>query len=170
MLHAMKRKAPARRPGKTARQKLEVEHPTHGKAFAIPVAMRRPGGAKTMIVPRPLDVDAMMRVPRKGRVITMGLIRAELARRARVDACCPLTTGIFARLAAEASEEDAAAGKKRVTAWWRTVRDDGSLNDKFPGAVAEQARRLRREGVRIASGKTRPRIHDLEGRVIKLGA
>ena len=165
----MTRRTPLKRPRKTAREKLEASHPSHGKAFAIPAAMRRPGGAKTMVVPRPLDVDALMRAPRKGRVVTMGLIRAELARRAGVDTCCPLTTGIFARLAAEASEEDSAAGKKRVTAWWRTVRDDGSLNDKFPGAGAEQARRLRREGVRIAAGKGRSRIHDLERLVVKLG-
>ncbi len=149
---------------KTAREKLDVEHPSHGKAFPIPPAMRRSLGEGTMIVPRPLDVEAMMRVPRKGKVITTGEIRRALARRADVDACCPLTTGIFARLAAEAAEEDAAAGRKRVTPWWRTVRDDGSMNDRFPGGGLVQARRLRREGVQFAPGKGKLRIRDLERR------
>jgi len=84
-----------------------------------------------------------------------------------VDVCCPLTTGIFAHLAAEAAEEDQAAGKKRVTPWWRTVRDDGKLNEKFPGGAAAQARLLRREGVRLAPGRGKqpPRVQDLESRL-----
>jgi len=136
---------------KTAREKLEVVHPSHGKAFAIP-----PGGSLgpgTMIVPRPLDVDAAMRTPRKGQLITLTRIRENLARAAGVDVCCPLTTGIFARLAAEAAQEDTAAGKKRTTPWWRTIRDNGKLIDKFPGGGKLQAAYLRREGHRISPGK-----------------
>ena len=142
---------------KTAREKLESEHASHGKAFPIPKEMQRSLGAGTMIVPRPLDVDAAMARVRKGKLVTLTQIRASLAKKAKVDQCCPLTTGIFARLAAEASEEDAAAGKKRVTPWWRTVRDGGRLIDKFPGGGTVQAARLRREGHRIIKsprGKT----------------
>src|SRR5258708_5915759 len=90
---------------KTARQKLDVNHPGHGRAFPIPAEMQRSLGRGTMIVPRPLDVEAMMKTPRKGKLITMGQVRARLARMAGVDQCCPLTTGIFARLAAEAAED-----------------------------------------------------------------
>jgi hypothetical protein len=149
-----------RRPSSTrkaARQKLEIVHARHGRAFSIPANMRRMMGGGTMIVPRPLDVEASMRTARKGKLITLTQIRALLAKKASVDMCCPLTTGIFARLAAEASEEDAAAGKKRVTPWWRTVRDGGTLIDKFPGGGTIQAARLRREGHRIIKsprGKT----------------
>ncbi len=142
---------------KTARQKLEIVHPSHGVAFPIPGNMERSMGKGTMIVPRPLDVEAAMRTPRKGKLITLTQIRASLAKKARVDQCCPLTTGIFARLAAEASEEDAGAGKKRVTPWWRTVRDGGTLIDKFPGGGAVQAARLRQEGhtiIKRPRGKT----------------
>jgi alkylated DNA nucleotide flippase Atl1 len=138
---------------KTARQKLETVHASHGVAFTIPAKMRKVGGPATMIVPRPLDVEAAMRTPRKGRLVTLGQIRAALARKAGVDQCCPLTTGIFARLAAEAAEEDAAAGRKRVTPWWRTIRDDGKLSEKFPGGPEEQGARLRREGFRLTAGK-----------------
>jgi hypothetical protein len=87
-----------------------------------------------------------MRTPRKGNLITLTQIRAQLAKAARADACWPLTTGIFARLAAQAAEEDAALGKKRITPWWRTIRDTGQLIDKFPGNGKLQAQRLRREG------------------------
>jgi alkylated DNA nucleotide flippase Atl1 len=155
---------------KTARQKLEISHPSHGVIFPIPPSMQRSPGPATMIVPRPLDVEAAMRLPRKGRLITLGQIRAALARRAGADRCCPLTTGIFARLAAESAEEDAAAGRKRITPYWRTIRDDGRLNDKFPGGIKAQAARLRREGFRLTPGKGKqpPRVADFEPRLVKL--
>jgi alkylated DNA nucleotide flippase Atl1 len=63
-----------------------------------------------------------------------------------------MTTGIFVRIASEAAEEEAAAGKKRITPYWRVVKDDGSLNPKFPGGVERQAERLRAEGQPIVAG------------------
>lgn len=180
---------------RTAREKLETEHPSHGKPFIIPTSMARRLGEGTMIVPRPLDVEAMMRLPRRGRLITVGQIRATLAARAGVDTCCPLTTGIFMRLAAEAAEEDAAiaglrpvtktnapdgrhaadatraaAPRKKstraqvITPWWRTIRDDGKLIDKFPGGVKAQAAQLRSEGHTIlpAKGMQPPKVSGYE--------
>ncbi|MBS0196043.1 MAG: MGMT family protein [Planctomycetes bacterium] len=116
-----------------------------------------------MVVPRPLDVEALMRTPRKGRLITVGEIRARLARAARVEAACPLTTGIFMRIAADAAEEDAAAGLKPVTPYWRTIRDDGSLIEKFPGGVENQIRRLEAEGHTVERPKRgKPRLVGFE--------
>jgi hypothetical protein len=154
---------------KTAREKLDINHPSHGRAFPIPPEMRKSLGTGTMIVPRPTDVEAAMRMPRKGRLITLGQIRAALARKAGANQCCPLTTGIFARLAAEAAEEEAAAGRKRITPYWRTIRDDGKLNEKFPGGAAAQAARLRREGFKLTPGKGKqpPRVADFESRLIR---
>ncbi len=154
---------------KTAREKLEAEHPSHGRALRIPPMMQRSMGKGTMIVPRPLDVDAAMRAVRKGRLITLTQIREQLARKAKVDQCCPLTTGIFARLAAEAAQDDAAAGKKRFTPWWRTIRDNGKLIDKFPGGGALQAALLKREGFKIKPGKGKqpPSVADFEARLAR---
>lgn len=154
---------------KTAREKLDINHPSHGVVFPIPSSMRRSLGEGTMIVPRPRDVEAAMRLVRKGRLITLGQIRAKLAREAGVDVCCPLTTGIFARLAAEAAKEDAAAGRKRITPYWRTIRDDGKLSEKFPGGARAQAAKLRREGFRIVAGKGKQpgRVAEFEARLVK---
>ena len=138
----MKKQSKSKR--KTARQKLETVHPGHGAAFPIPGNMERSLGKGTMIVPRPLDVEDAMRTPRKGKLITLTQIRASLAKKATVDQCCPLTTGIFARLAAEASEEDAAAGKKSVTPWWRTVAMGEACRQVPRVAASIQATRLRR--------------------------
>ena len=102
-----------------------------------------------LLIPAPNDVEALVRKIPRGRVMTQGEVREELARAAGVEAACPLTTGIFLRLVVEASEEDSAAGKRGVAPWWRIVRDDGKLWDKSPGGVEEQARRLRGEGVEV---------------------
>jgi alkylated DNA nucleotide flippase Atl1 len=40
-------------------------------------------------------------------------------------------------------------GREDITPYWRVVRDDGSLNEKFPGGVEAQATRLKEEGYAI---------------------
>lgn len=156
--------------GKSWRQKLEEAHPNHGKTVPVPPRWRKRFGKGKMLIPRPLDVDAVMRKARKGKLITQSQIRAALARNARVDSACPLTTGIFIRIVAETAEEDRRAGKKRITPYWRTIKDDGKLNEKFPGGPKAQATKLRREGFRIepGSGKQPPRVKDFETHLIRL--
>lgn len=115
--------------------------------------MRKRYGAGTMVIPSPREVNAFIRTVPEGSVITITQIREFLAGKHAADATCPLTTGIFIRIAAEAAEEDAAAGKTKITPYWRVVKDDGSLNPKFPGGVERQADRLRAEGHRIVPGR-----------------
>ena len=103
----------------------------------------------TILIPRPRDVDTIMRSVRKGRLITVAQIRDRLAKAAGADCACPLTTGIFVRVAAEAAEEDARDGRVRITPYWRTVKDGGKLNGKYPGGVEAQAKRLRNEGFEL---------------------
>jgi hypothetical protein len=156
--------------GKTWRQKLETAHPNHGKIVAVPPRMRKRFGGGTMVIPRPLDVDALMRSAPKGRLISQSQIREQLARQAGADQACPLTTGIFIRIVAEAAEEDLRAGKRRVTPYWRTIKDDGGLCAKFPGGVEEHARRLRREGfsIRRTGGQRSSRVEDFERFLVKV--
>jgi hypothetical protein len=102
--------------------------------------------------------------------VTVSEIRSRLARDNNVDVACPLTTGIFIRIAAEAAEEDLRNGRKRITPYWRVIRLDGSLNEKFPGGVKAQSRRLKREGHSISPGlaKKAPKVKDFEGSLIRL--
>jgi len=67
-----------------------------------------------------------------------------------------MTTGIFIRIAAETAEEDLSKGRKEITPYWRVIKDDGSLNEKFPEGTEAQAARLREEGHSIhhAKGKS----------------
>ncbi len=152
----------------SARNKIDTPHPGHGKVCTLPPAARKGAfkGCATLLIPRPPDIEAIMRRVPKGNVVTTGAIRAELARRANADAACPLVTGIFVRLIGDAAEEDRAIGKARVTPWWRTIRDDGKLNDKFPGGIAAQAKHLRAEGVEVVKSVrgSALKVADLEAR------
>lgn len=103
-------------------------------------------GKGCMLVPAPIEVDEIMaRVPR-GRVTSIQAIREELARKHHVDFACPMTTGIFAWIAAHAAEEARERGEKRITPWWRTLKTGGELNDKYPGGAGNQRRLLEAEG------------------------
>ena len=141
-----------RSPRKRAREKLEADHASHGQVVPIPPLWRRTMGKGTLLIPRPLDVDDAMRAVRKGRLLTMSALRAKLASDAGADAACPATTGIFARLAAEAAEEDRAAGKSRITPWWRTIKDDGRLNASSPAAYAPRHACSAPRGTRSSKG------------------
>jgi alkylated DNA nucleotide flippase Atl1 len=61
-------------------------------------------------------------------------------------------------------------GKKRVTPYWRVIRDDGSLNEKFPGGVKAQSRRLKEEGHSLAPGKGKkpPKVKNFETLLARL--
>ena len=49
-----------------------------------------------MVVPSPLEVDAMMKKVRKGNVSTIADMQTRLAKKHNVDSACPLCCGIFA--------------------------------------------------------------------------
>lgn len=155
------------KPGTTWRDKLVREHPKHG-AIVKPSPSQKKAGISGMLIPRPIDVDRAVRTVRKGKLITMEGLRDRLARQAGADAACPLTTGIFLRIVAEAAEVDRRAGKKRLAPYWRVVRNNGGLNEKYPGGTTGQARQLRAEGFTIlrARGKQPPKVRDFEKRLV----
>lgn len=114
-----------------------------GKAF--------PAGK--MLIASPLTVQRIVeRVP-AGRVITFGALRAALAKQFGADYACPVMTGIFLTVAADAAEEERLAGSTDNMPWWRVVRDDGGLMEKLPGGVARQMRGLAVEGHEISKSR-----------------
>jgi hypothetical protein len=62
---------------------------------------------------------------------------------------CPVTTGIFAWIAAHAADEAEQAGRKRITPYWRTLKAGGELNPKYPGGIKNLRARLEAEGHRV---------------------
>ena len=141
---------------KTAREKLYS-----GQEAKV---VEEADGRGRMLIPRPLDVDALVRRIQSGKLATVDQIRERLARDANANFTCPLTAGIFLRISAEAAEEDLGDGKTEITPYWRVVKKDGRLNEKFPGGVEAQAARLRQEGYSIdpGKGKKAPKVAGFE--------
>ncbi len=150
------------------RWREKIEKPQEPKVVPVPPKMSR-FGKGTMLIPTPKLVDTLVRKVPKGKLITVGELRRKLASDFAADVTCPLTTGIFVRIAAEAAEEDRANGRQRITPYWRIVKDDGSLNPKFPGGVEQQSRYLRAEGFNtFRSGKKPPVVREYEQKLHKL--
>ena len=124
--------------------------------------MTKRWGTGTMVIPAPREVDAIMRRIPKGRLITINEIRGVLAKKHRVNIACPITTGIFAWIAAQAAEEAAAEGRKRITPYWRTLKSGGELNFKYPGGIPVLCERLEAEGHRIFQKGKRFLVADFE--------
>lgn len=141
---------------KTWREKLEIDRE--------PKIVDDPRGRGRMLIPRPLDVDALIRRIERGKLVTVPQIRERLARDYGADLTCPLVTGIFLRIVAEAAEEDLQSERVPIAPYWRVVNADGSLREKFPGGVEAQAARLREEGHTLLPGKGKkpPRVKDFE--------
>ena len=144
------------------RAKLEKEQ--EPRVVDVPPKMAKRFGTGKMLIATPLLVDGLIRKVKKGKLVTIRQIRGRLAQDFEADSTCPLTTGIFVRIAAETAEEDLRMGRSEITPYWRVIRDDGSLSEKFPGGVEAQAAHLRQEGHTIEPGKGKkpPRVKDFE--------
>ncbi len=131
--------------------------------------MTRRWGTGTMVIPAPREVDAVMRRVRQGKLVTINEIRVHLAKKHGTSLACPITTGIFAWIAAHAADEAARSGHKRITPYWRTLKTGGELNPKYPGGVANLKRRLAAEGHRVIQKGRRFLVADFEQSLQKLG-
>ena len=116
------------------------------KVEKITDKMSKRWGTGTVVIPAPLEVDEMMRKVPVGNLITINEIRNALARKHKATIGCPMTTGIFAWVAAHAAEEREQSGEKSVMPYWRTLKSGGVLNEKYPGGAEAQKLRLTREG------------------------
>ncbi len=129
--------------------------------------IKRFGGRKVLIA-TPHLVDEVIRKVPKGKLITLNQIREKLAKDFKAESTCPLTTGIFLRIVSEVVEEDKKTGKKKISPYWRVIRENGSLIDKFPGELKTQARCLKDEGHKILSDKKVPKVKEFERYLYKL--
>src|SRR5665647_3001811 len=86
------------------------------------------------------DVVEVMKVVPEGRLITIVEICKIIAKKHGVKACCSLTTGIFIMTAANAVEEGIQEDTRLDIPYWRTLKADGFLNEKYPGGAEAQKR------------------------------
>jgi hypothetical protein len=119
-------------------------------------------GEGTFVIPAPLEVDAAMKRIRHGKLTTIDAIRKALAKKHGTTIACPITTGIFAWIAAHAADEAENAGHVRITPYWRTLKTGGELNPKYPGGIDNLRRRLAAEGHQVVKKGNRFFVVDYE--------
>ncbi len=81
-----------------------------------------PMGA-SMYIATPEVVDAYIRQIPKGTHTNLQQMRKDLAAEHNAEYSCPITSGIFLRIVAEAAYEEYMAGKplKKITPFWRMI-------------------------------------------------
>ena len=106
-----------------------------------PKSVTKYGGDRMFFAP-PEDYDHVMKRIPSGRVITVGKIREFFAQKNGADFTDPMTAGIFVSIAAWASVQRA----EDPTPYWRTLKTNGELNEKYPGGIEAQREKLEQEG------------------------
>ncbi len=119
------------KPKPTWTQKLQQSKPAAikvlDKAFAD-----MPEGSRMMIA-SPEIIDRYVRNLSPGQCITPKQLRADLADSNQAEHTCPVTTGIFLRVVAEAAWEQHLSGvpEKAITPFWRVIEPDSPLAGKL---------------------------------------
>ncbi len=130
--------------------------------------MSKRWGSGTVVIPSPLEVNEIMKSVPEGKLITINEIRALLAKKHKATIGCPMTTGIFAWIAANAAEEQRQKGIEDITPYWRTLKNGGVLNEKYPGGVEKQKKLLEKEGHRIVQKGIKFVVVDFEKSLVKV--
>lgn len=126
MAKAVKKKPVIKR--KTWQEKLHIDKKAEVKKNDYDFA-DIPAGSK-MLIATPLIVDEYIRQIPKGHFTDIKQIRKDLAAEYKAQYTCPVTTGIFIRIVAEAAYEEYEKGKplSKITPFWR------ALSAKSPSA------------------------------------
>lgn len=118
-------------------------------------SIRKYGGDKMYFAP-PIAYDQVMRRVPYGKLLTVGAIREYFTRQNGADFTEPITAGVFVSIAAWASCQR----KEDKTPYWRTLKANGELNEKYPGGIDAQRELLEKEGhIIVKKGRTNIRYY-----------
>lgn len=118
-------------------------------------------GDKVVLV-NPSEVVNIMKIVPEGKLITIVEICKKIAQKHKVKGCCSLTAGIFIMIAANAAEEASKEGKSLNIPYWRTLKADGFLNEKYPGGVENHRKLLEKEGHKVIQKGKKYRVIDFD--------
>jgi hypothetical protein len=169
VVKSLKPAAPAKplRGKKSWREKLADDKDLPKVVTLEGANVQRFGGA-TLAIPAPREVDALMRKVPHGKLATTDELRVAVARKHKAEAGCPITTGIFAWMAAHAAAEAATEGQEDITPYWRILKTKGELNPKYPGGIGALTTRLRAEGHTVFQKGKRFFVQDYARALAKL--
>ncbi|HWI89661.1 MAG TPA: hypothetical protein VNT20_00245 [Flavisolibacter sp.] len=102
-----------------------------------------------MLIPTPTIIDAYIRQIPKGVHVNTETIRKDLAAEYHAEVTCPLTTGIFIRIAAEAAYEEYEKGKpiNKITPFWRVINEKSPAAKKLTFGTKFLKEQRRKEGI-----------------------
>jgi len=120
-----------------------------------------------VVLVNPSEVVEIMKQVPKGKLSTIVEICKKIAKQHGVPACCTLTTGIFIMTAANAAEEASKEGKSLDIPYWRTLKTDGFLNEKYPGGQEAHKRLLERENFRVIARGKKYQVDDYKKYLMK---
>ena len=91
-----------------------------------------PAGCK-MLISSPQEIEEFIKRIPKGEFVEPAKMRQALAKKHKADATCPVTTGLFLRIVAEAAFEEFSQGKavNKLTPFWRVIANDSALAKKL---------------------------------------
>jgi len=113
-----------------------------------------------VVLVNPSEVVEMMKKVPRGKLTTIVEICRKIGDKHNVKACCTLTTGIFITTAANASEEAASQGRDLGIPYWRTLKANGFLSEKYPGGAEAQKALLEAEGFTVTQRGKKYAVRD----------
>ena len=116
--------------GKTWTDKVEGTKPHEVKINENGFADIPPGS--TMLIATPKIIDEYVRQIPKGKQVSLQTMRNDLATEFQAEYTCPVTTGIFLRIVAEAAHEQFSKGRplSKIAPFWRVVDEKSTIGKK----------------------------------------
>jgi len=104
---------------------------------------------QSMLIPTPKVVDAYIGQIPPGQQINIPTIRNDLASRFGAEMTCPITTGIFVRIAAEAAYEEFQEGMpiEKITPFWRVISETSPAAKKLTFGTGFLNKQRKKEGI-----------------------
>ncbi len=142
------------KPNKSWADKMEQDH-SQVKKIDLDFADIKAGSL--MYISNPKTIDAYIRTIPKGKSVDLKTMRKDLALAHGAEVTCPITTGIFLRIVAEAAHEQLKKGKaiSKITPFWRVIDPEKPLASKltFGTKLIRQQRALEKLDLNVKSGK-----------------
>ena len=119
------------KPKPTWTEKLQCSKPAVTKVIDKSFADMPKGGR--MLIASPVIIDRYLRTLSPGQFVTPKEMRADLADSHKAEHACPVTTGIFLRVVAEAAWEKHLSGSpiSDLTPFWRVIEVESPIAGKL---------------------------------------
>ena len=132
---------------KTWAEKLNIDRKPEIETIQKSFADMKPG--QKMLIPTPKLVDTYIQQIPKGTHVDATTIRKDLAVEHCADVTCPLTTGIFIRIVAEAAYEQYQQGTplNKITPFWRVINEKSPTAKKLTFGKELLVEQQKKEGI-----------------------